>query len=98
MLEFCKSTGLKVLNGRNGLDKDIGKYTCINKQGSSVIDMVLAKSNIFHLVHSFELDEPNILSDHSFLTFSLKSCVVYGNVCMSNTEDIDYMYKWNTYN
>ena len=41
LLEFCKATGLRLANGRLGEDKNIGRFTCIKGNGSSVVDYVL---------------------------------------------------------
>ena len=37
--------------------------TCVNVQGSSVIDYVLHENNLFKFIHSFIFHDPNILSD-----------------------------------
>lgn len=73
-MQFCKTTGLRTVNGRIGSDRYIGKYTCtcINGQSSSV-DMMLTKENLFQLFNTFSVDDPNIISDHCVDEFSLKS-------------------------
>ena len=38
LISFCKTTGVKILNGRVGLDKDIGEYTYYDRHGGSVVD------------------------------------------------------------
>ena len=63
LLVCCKATGLKILNGRTGLDKDIGKLTCVNSQDSNSIDYVMCRSDCFNFVKRFCVNEPNILSD-----------------------------------
>ena len=40
LLEFCKQTGLRIVNGRVGIDKRIGKYTFVGSRGYSVVDYV----------------------------------------------------------
>ena len=40
LLDFCKSTGLRILNGRCGVDSNIGKFTFVSTQGWSVVDYV----------------------------------------------------------
>ena len=66
LLEFCKATGLRVVNGRLGLDANVGKYTCVNTQGASVVDYVLCKQCFFKYIHKFAVHDPNIVSDHCF--------------------------------
>ncbi|XP_053395382.1 uncharacterized protein LOC123523921 isoform X1 [Mercenaria mercenaria] len=102
LLEFCKSTGLRILNGRMGLDKNIGKYTCINSQGSSTIDYVLCRDSLWECINSFEIMEPNILSDHCIVSFSMKSKSQIEIRDFQRGDDdadkISYKYKWNDEN
>ena len=41
LIELCKSTDLKIINGRYGDDSDIGSYTCCKYNGKSTVDYVL---------------------------------------------------------
>lgn len=43
LLDLCKQTGLRILNGRVGQDSLLGKYTFVNSRGCSVIDYVSQK-------------------------------------------------------
>ena len=38
LLDFCKQTGLRLMNGRVGNDSGIGRYTFVGHRGSSVVD------------------------------------------------------------
>ena len=38
LLDFCKATGLKILNGRSGEDGKTGNFTCHTAAGSSIVD------------------------------------------------------------
>ena len=40
-LDFCKSTSLRILNGRCADDAGIGKYKIIGSRGCSLVDFVL---------------------------------------------------------
>ena len=42
LLDFCKQTGLRIMNGRVGADQGIGKHTFVGSRGSSVVDYVLS--------------------------------------------------------
>ena len=53
-------TGLKVLNGRVGVDSTIGKFTCVTNQRSSVIDLVMCSPSLFKCVDQFEVFDPNL--------------------------------------
>ncbi|MEW8548380.1 MAG: reverse transcriptase family protein, partial [Candidatus Thiodiazotropha sp.] len=74
LLEFCKLNGLRICNGRFGQDKGVGKYTYIGSTGSSVVDYVIASPLLLECLSTFHVDDPNILSDHCALYFSL-SCL-----------------------
>ena len=41
LIELCKSTDLKITNGRYSDDRDIGSYTCYKYNGKSTVDYVL---------------------------------------------------------
>jgi hypothetical protein len=71
MLDFCKQTGMRVLNGRMFEDESVGKFTCVKSMGSSVVDYVLCRPVFFDYFTNFSVEEPNILSDHSAILFEL---------------------------
>ena len=73
LLDFCKLNGLRICNGRLGMDKGIGKYTYVGYSGRSVVDYVIANHSLFDLFYTFQVCEPNILSDHCAVEFSLLS-------------------------
>ena len=75
LLEFCKASGLRILNGRLGVDGSVGKYTCTNVHGSSVIDMVLTKYALFDLFNYFEVHDPNNLSGQCVVDICISSCI-----------------------
>ena len=76
LLELCKQTGLRILNGRVGDDKGIGRYTYVGSSGSSLVNYVITTQNLFRFVYTFVVKEANILSDHCrmhcFFTFNTK--------------------------
>ena len=41
LLQFCKNTGMRIINGRLGDDAGVGRFTCVKGNGRSVIDYVL---------------------------------------------------------
>ena len=95
LLDFCKQTGVRILNGRVGNDKGIGRYTFVGNRGSSVVDYVLASQELFTCIRHFEVQDPNIFSDHCIINFSIE----FGNRAKENNQpDIcDYVsgkYTW----
>ena len=97
LLDFCKQTGLRILNGRAGVDGNVGKCTYVGSSGRSLVDYVIASQQIFSLIDTFVVSDPNILTDHCAVNFSLCS---YANDENSNTESdtessVKYKYVWN---
>ena len=56
------------MNGRVGNDYGLGRYKFVGNRGSSVVDIVWSKPVFFN----FEVQEPNILSDHYLIEFSFE--------------------------
>ncbi|MCG8045176.1 MAG: reverse transcriptase family protein [Candidatus Thiodiazotropha taylori] len=100
LLEFCIQNSLRICNGRLGMDKDIGKFTYIGTSGCSVVDYVLVNPTLLHYIYDFEVGEPNILSDHCAVQFSVKCNDVIVDTQafdMSRQENRIYKkYLWNT--
>ena len=66
-------TGLKVLNGRVGVDSSIGKFTCVTRKGCSVIDPFMCFHSLFVCVDQFEVFYPNSISDHCVVQFCINT-------------------------
>ena len=64
LLEFCKLNSLRVCNGRVGMDSGVGKYTFVGSSGCSVIDYIIVNPRLLEAMSSFQVCDPNILSDH----------------------------------
>ena len=72
LLEFCKVTGMRIANGRVFGDP-VGKYTCHQYNGSSVVDYVLCDSSTLCQMRYFIVEDLiGDLSDHCKLSLSLK--------------------------
>ena len=96
LLDFCRQTGLRILNGRAGVDGNIGKCTYVGSAGRSLVDYVIVSQEIFSLVDNFSVSDPNILSDHCIVNFSLCSDVNFDNNNTENMESpLQYKYVWN---
>lgn len=97
LLDLCKQTGLRILNGRVGEDKGVGKYTFVGNRGSSLVDYVLASQNLFDYVTSFKVHDPNILSDHCLLSFSFDFCLVQEvSIASESYEYVDGKFVWKS--
>ena len=71
LIQLCITLGINIVNGRVGIDKDIGKFTTKN---CSVIDYAMASPELFSHFEGFEIQEFNtVLSDvHAPLSLALK--------------------------
>lgn len=98
LLDFCKETGLRIANGRVGKDKGIEKYTFVGSTGKSVVDFIMVSQCFFPYFNNFEVDDPNILSDHCMIHFSFflneNDSSVVGNT--SSDDALKYKYVWNS--
>ena len=72
LLDLCKSTNSRLVNGRLYADRDIGKKTCITHNGQSTVDYLLTSAENFMHISDFEILEFTQFSNHAPLTFSLK--------------------------
>ena len=97
LLDLCKSTGLRIVNGRVGEDKFIGKVTCVKGNGKSLVDYVLCKHELFSMLSEFEVYEPNILSDHCMIRFCMLTDKIQDeNINLpEGLQSQSYTYKWD---
>ena len=72
MIEFCKSTGFRILNGRIDKNNSSG-FTCFSSNGNSVVDYALLKQELFPLIKSFRVNEVTDLSDHCALEIEIST-------------------------
>ncbi len=73
LIELCKASGLRIANGR--VCNEPGKCTYVSSNGKSMVDLVLTDHQLLHCFFIF-VDDPNILSDHCIVHFSM-SCSNY---------------------
>ena len=76
-----------------GMDKGIGKYTYVGSTGSSVVDYVLISESITDTISKFRVGEPNILSDHCAVYFSLSSAIQNLQASETNTQPSEQVNK-----
>ena len=98
LLEFCKTHGLRICNGRLGSDLGIGNYTYVDSSGKNVVDYVLVSPLLFDHFSTFEVGEPNILSDHCAIQFSVRSKThmktrQIGDACSFSNINKKYIWK-----
>ena len=59
MIDLCKSTSLRITNGRLHDDKGVGNFTYCNKHWASVIDYLLLRAPDFYCIDKFKIESFN---------------------------------------
>ena len=96
LLDFCKQTGVRIMNGRVGSHRGVGKYTFVGSRGSSVVDYVLTSQELFNLIEDFDVQEPNIMSDHCLVNFSFNFNIQCSNDARPECDKkVTGKYAWN---
>ena len=101
MIEFCKSTGFRILNGRVDVNNSSG-YTYFSNNGNSVVDYALLKQDFFSRIKSLQIKELSELSDHCPLEIEIETQFINTNKDMtplaefnssplSNTGKLNYL-------
>ena len=90
LLDLCRSTSLRIANGRLGNDK-VGTFTFANYNSHSVIDYLLLNEAGFKHINDFTIHSFTEWSDHAPLSFSI-DCYAVAN---KSTETRFIYHKWN---
>jgi hypothetical protein len=94
LLNICKSSGLRILNGRVLGDLS-GKLTCHKWNGSSQVDYGIAHHSLFPLIQYFRVhDHLNHVSDHCKISLRLR---IPHPVIQDNTKlvQLPARFKWD---
>ncbi|CAL4084780.1 unnamed protein product [Meganyctiphanes norvegica] len=103
LIELCKSLNFRIVNGRIGLDKGLGAITFDNNIGKSTIDYVIASSDFFQYISTFEVDilDQNLSDFHCPIILSLNAQIieintlVYEDPLASNISFTPIHSKWD---
>ena len=101
LIDFCRQSGLRIANGRVGSDAGVGECTYVGYGGTSLIDYVLVSEDLLNKFCSFDVHDPNPLSDHCIIEFSLEFKFKIHVFEQANMEQqvpskrVDSKYKWN---
>ena len=97
LLDFLKQSGLRIANGRVCEDRDVGAYTFVGSRGSSLVDYCIANVDLFELFVSFYVHDPNPLSDHCLIEFSLSSNIDLETPVECDNDGSNFQYfKWSS--
>ena len=72
ILDLCKCSDMKMLNGRLDNDKGIGKFTRVGTTGNSVVDYVITRTEDIKYITVFKIEDLKPESDHKQVLFSIK--------------------------
>ena len=95
LIDFCKSSGYCIMNGRVGNVNNTGDYTCYKENGASVVDYLICKPQCMHLIKDYTIIPKRAVSDHRPFSFAL-SCpakIECDNAVLSG--DTQLSYKWD---
>ena len=96
LLEMCKETGLRILNGRSMGDL-FGEFTCFTYNGCSLIDYAVASANICNKVSQFSVHALTHLSNHCAVSCSLRSsCYRGSNSSQTKLDPPPGKFLWDT--
>ena len=85
MINLCRSTNLRILNGRKFGDT-VGNLTCFSHNGASCVDYALASQSLFDKISLFYVSEQSPLSDHCQITAHLPNKKI--------VNDTQVKYEW----
>lgn len=95
LIELCRASGLIMLNGRKGEDRDIGKFTFHNHIGKAIDDYMICNKNALQFVSNFKVDDPNIYSDHCVISCVLSCNRLTNDSLHTNITEPTLYCKWN---
>ena len=86
------------MNGRLGIDKGVGGYTCMGTGESSFIDYIIGSPELFDAMHDFQIGVKTPESDHLPMIFPLMCSINEANERWSRVNwDKQWKYKWSEY-
>ena len=94
LLNLCKTSGLRIVNGR-ALGDSVGYFTCFSHTGApSVIDYMLAPQTFFKSIDSFQVLDPNDYSIHSILSIKIRTKHFLPQTTNENNLESINSFKW----
>ena len=92
----CVDNQLYILNGHT-LGDLTGQYTCHMPRGSSIVDYFIASRSLSNCVHSINVHDINLFSDHCMMNTKLK---IGSNLCYDEnaSEDLTNVRQLDTDN
>ncbi len=97
LLDFCKNTGYRLMNGRLYDVNNTGDFTCFKENGASIVDYLICKPHNIQDISHFTILPKRVVSDHRPLSFDLMypKRQTYQNIVLSGDEHSIKSYKWD---
>ena len=99
LLDLCKTTGVRILNGRVGDDTGVGKFTFHCSRGSSLVDYIMCSVGFMVNIIDFKIiDVVQQISDHNMLTCTIATNAnneVVAPPVIHNSKIGNIRYVWN---
>ena len=92
LLDLCKSTSLRIANGRLGNDCPVGSFTYSSRNGCSVIDYLILSQPDFSCINDFHVCSFCEWSDHAPLTFSV---LCHSDPVLTDMSQCTTKIKWD---
>jgi len=98
LLEICKSSNMRIVNGRKVGDSQ-GAFTCYKHNGQSAVDYCLARATLYDSIRFFQVhDLMGDISDHCMVSCSVKmkfgSGILWTNDCVDPAKSVQ-KYIWD---
>ena len=95
LINLCRSTNLRILNGRK-LGDTIGNFTCFTHNGASTVDYALSSQSLFDKINLFHVSEQMQISDHCKITIEIPNAkYVEPQNCPYQWKQIKDKYIWD---
>lgn len=98
LIDLCKSSGVRILNGRT-LGDSIGKMTCHQYNGSSSVDYGLAHYSLLPYINYFKVHKwCETISDHSHISFAISAefaSLPVISTCKIDVKPLQNQFKWD---
>ncbi|KAK3101032.1 hypothetical protein FSP39_000386 [Pinctada imbricata] len=94
LLDICKETGLRILNGRKIGDLK-GNLTCFTYNGCSVVDYTIVSKEIYNLIGYFEVHEFSSLSNHCPISCSILTSYLVDKTSKLELNPLPAKFVWD---
>ena len=98
LLEMCKTLDMFIVNGRLDEDQGVGKFTCYQWSGKSLVDYLIADLSLIKKIVGFKVNNLLPFTDHCAISFTFQYFSNFqGFVENQENEnnEVSYRYVWD---